>query len=171
MMPEPNLDPDPRVKENGSVKLRPKPLISFFSSRFPSFPGAAPPSWSSRVSETTGSSSPLTSHTNGLDVFVFTAPLRRLLGGGTGVRTPPIPLPTCNPKIRGDGLSFLAEETNNGKGICVGKGIQCLPGGAIQSGFGGEGALGVEDLRRGAGCDVSMSLGGCGGEGGCGVSA
>jgi hypothetical protein len=128
---EPEIDkpePNPTVIENGSLKLKPSPLISFLSSSPPALTESlTPPLLSPSVVTLAASSSPLIWHTSGLDL---TTPLFLLPGNGEH--------------------SFLTEETNVGKGICVGEGVceiegefesegvQCFPGGRIQSGLGGE---------------------------------
>lgn len=140
-------EPDPRVEENGSLKPNPNPnpltsppLIFLFSTSSP-YPFGV-------------SSSPLTSHTSGLDIFVFAAPLLRL-GAGTGVHNPPIPFSTRKFDPGDAATSCLGEEANTGNGMWVGEGenegegAQGFPGGAFQSGFGGEGTFGGAEGLRG----------------------
>jgi hypothetical protein len=165
---EKEQEPDPKAEENGSLKLNPNPLTSFFfslsslSSCFSSplssscldtalsliFPSILTPARSSVV---------LISHTNGLPIFT---PLFRLLDVAAGVRSPALP-------CKGDtATSFLAEETNTGKGIRLGEGVSehGFPGGAIHSGFGGEVGFGVAEGLRDEGfggwgdCGVADSL-------------
>lgn len=164
-------EPDPRVGENGSLKPNPNPdpltsppLIFLFSTSSPYPFGMSP--------------SPLTSHTNGLDVFVFATPLLRLLGAGTGVQNPPVLFSTRKFDPGDAATSCLGEEANTGNGMWVGEGenedenegegAQGFPGGAFQSGFGGEGCLkvakglcgGVADNLRGRSFEVWVTSGG-----------
>jgi hypothetical protein len=130
---EPEIDkpePNPTVIENGSLKLKPSPLISFLSSSPPALTESLTPPLLS-LTLAASPSSPIQCD-RGLD---FTTPLFLLPGNGEH--------------------SFLAEETKVGKGIWLGdgdgecesdgNGEQCFPGGAIQFGLGGEGGFGVAE--------------------------
>jgi hypothetical protein len=163
--PNPKPNPDPRVEENGSLIFNPKPLSSVFSSFFPChlMESLTPPLLISSVETVVVSLQLSIWCANGLDVV--TALLLPALGSGV------------NPLTRkGDEHSFLTEEAKVGRGICEGdgEGVQYFPGGAIQSGFGGEGGLGVAEVFRGglgfggewtfAAAEGFRCRAGCGGE-------
>jgi hypothetical protein len=161
-------DFDVRVEEKGFLKLNPNPMTSCFSSPFCSSPGLSsassvrltesltPPLLSPSVETVAMLSTSLIWYASELDVFTALA-----LVPSNGEH------------------SFLTEETKVGKGICVGEGVQYLPGGAIRSGFGGEadfavaetlrGGLALADTNNSSVAETLRCRAGCSGEDGLGV--